>query len=208
MCDGKPDCFNDFDEENCPRCSSGLSAFKYGPKEQCFLSNSKCPENSVTNIILKLAKSIESTGHEYALEDLKPWVVHLDGCGGSYLTPLADNETCPETHVRCPGAYCIPSFTLNNGVRDCPHLDVDDEFVGEDFSCPGHYKCYQSHICINDEFLCDRIYHSPLKDDEVYCQLPCPDQCQCEGYALICSQMINTSRYMDTRYLNLHGVDL
>ena len=79
MCDGKPDCFNDFDEENCPRCSSGLSAFKYGPKEQCFLSNSKCPENSVTNIILKLAKSIESTGHEYALEDLKPWVPNISG---------------------------------------------------------------------------------------------------------------------------------
>ena len=56
-----------------------------------------------------------------------------------YLEPVV-NDTCPETHVRCPGAYCIPSYSLNNGVYDCPHLEVNDEYVDDDFACFGHYR--------------------------------------------------------------------
>ena len=147
------------------------------------------------------------------MEDLKPWAVHLDYCGGSYLTRLVNN-TCPDSHVRCPNAYCIPSFTVNNGVRDCPHHNVNDElvddedFVMSDFSCPGHYKCFKSYICVHSDFLCDGIYHCPLQDDEQYCQLSCPTGCRCEGFALTCARLFNTSNYVDTRYLDLSETKL
>jgi hypothetical protein len=52
---------------------------------------------------------------------------------------------------------------LNNGVYDCPYLHTDDEHIGEDFTCPGFYRCYRSHICVHDHYLCDGIPHCPYK---------------------------------------------
>ena len=88
------------------------------------------------------------------------------------------NEDCPETHVRCPGAYCIPSYMVNNGVYDCPYLESNDETLEIGFqyeytssvtlTCPGHYKCFKTFTCIHNDYLCDGIAHCPYLDDEKY----------------------------------------
>ena len=148
-------------------------------------------------------------GEKQLLEDLEPWLVHHDGCGGSYLTNYP-NSTCPETHVRCHDAYCVPSYTLNNGVYDCPYVETDDEYVPEDFSCPGYYRCFKSHVCVHDHYLCDGVHHCPLRDDERYCHLTqlCPEFCVCEGLAYTCTRMVNTTTHYQLRYLDVHSVNL
>ena len=224
VCDGKTDCFDLNDEVDCSHCTNYINEdLKMKPyvyadgKSICFLDNSKCPKNTLWEDSMSLPSWITSKqGQHFTLEDLKPWVAHLDGCGGSYLTPLTTNDSCPETHVRCPDAYCIPSYTLNNGVYDCPHHQTDDEFFRrngdsmEEFSCEGHYRCYENYICVHEEYMCDGIHHCPLKDDERFCDIKdhCPKACLCEGFALTCFEVINPKDAIDTRYLDVHGIDL
>ena len=202
-----------FDDQLCCLISGNFSSAYYNPALgfNCLMYNSSCPI-LYGHLHMRLTLK-EDFSFKYALEDLKLWAVHLDYCGGSYLTRLV-KDTCPDTHVRCPEAYCIPSFTVNNGVRDCPHYHVTDElmeeddFLHEDFSCPGHYKCFKSFICVHTVYLCDGIYHCPSHDDERYCRLSCPSGCRCEGFALTCSRLFNASLYADTRYLDLSGTQL
>ena len=197
-CDGKLDCIDMSDEDECTKCS----------QESTF---GVCLPHACPPVLAEYAYLFEKFHYFFSpqqpvLQNLTPWRVELDGCGGSYLVPLNESEECPETHVRCPNAYCIPSYMLNNGVYDCPFLDTDDEFVADNFTCPGFYRCYRSHICVHNHYLCDGVYHCPLKDDERYCvHRTCPKSCTCVGRAMTCSEMIDPLQHFHVRYLDVSG---
>ena len=170
----------------------------------CFPNYTHCPKNVAKDTLDIDPRRMDM----FALDDLTQWAVHHDGCGGSYVTRLINN-TCPETHVRCHNAYCIPSYTLNNNLKDCPIFHSNDE-PQENTTCPGHYNCYKSFICLHSDYVCDGIYQCPHKDDEKYCFLAdiCPDACACEGFAFTCTQMIPPQKYPFVTYLDIHGVDI
>ena len=131
--------------------------------------------------------------------------VHLDGYGMSEQYPLQESDPCPESHYKCPHWYCIPTYLLNNGEQDC--LNGEDENIAwENFTCPGFYRCYKTMNCVHPRHVCDGLPHCPNLDDEMYCQLQCPRNCTCEGFAYTCSAMFDVYQHLHVRYLDLSGV--
>ena len=86
---------------------------------------------------------------------------------------------------------------------------LDDVMCDDDeVTCPGHYRCYKSHVCVHDKYLCDGVYHCPLGDDERYCHVKsvCPSRCLCHGHAFKCSHAFPTSSLFRLRYLDLSNM--
>ena len=192
-CNGQNDCFDESDEEYCFSCDPFTSVMCFGlgclPRKfvQYF---DACPE---------LSFSWDSA----ILDLISAGTVTLDGYGMSRLDPAYDSE-CGEGYYSCRHGYCIPTFLLNNGEKDC--LYGEDEGVPvNNTTCPGYYRCQGTGSCVHKSYVCDGIYHCPNKDDEMFCHVNCPrDQgCTCEGHAYKCSEMIDPHQHLHVRYLDL-----
>ena len=123
--------------------------------------------------------------------------VTLDGWGLSKLHEWANStanhlfsDSCGEGFFQCRDGYCIPSFLLTNGEQDCPWGE-DEAVATTNVSCLGYYRCRGSGSCVHVTHVCDGVIHCPEKDDEMYCDLTCPQGCRCEGYAYVCSRMFD-----------------
>ncbi|PVD35473.1 hypothetical protein C0Q70_02436 [Pomacea canaliculata] len=94
---------------------------------------------------------------------------------------------CPETYFQCPGSnfYCFPVYLRCNGVFDCP--GKQDETACDTYTCPGYYRCRSSHVCLHPDHVCDGWSQCPEGDDELLCDLSCPDTCVCHGLAFTCT---------------------
>ncbi|XP_025083293.1 G-protein coupled receptor GRL101-like [Pomacea canaliculata] len=112
---------------------------------------------------------------------------------------------CPETHFQCPGSnfYCFPVYVRCNGVFDCP--GKQDETACDTYTCPGYYRCRSSHVCLHPDHVCDGWSQCPEGDDELLCDLSCPDTCVCHGLAFTCTARFAASSYLELRYLDASG---
>ena len=92
---------------------------------------------------------------------------------------------CP-TMFKCRINYCIPTYMLCDGVRDCP--DGDDEASCVNIMCPGLLRCRSDHLCIHPVNICDGFVHClNSEDDEQLCLLSsCPEKCKCQGQLIKC----------------------
>ena len=131
-----------------------------------------------------------------------PVVINLDGRGYFTSQPLLDDR-CPETHFQCPGedVYCMPVYLRCNTVPDC--LGKEDENGCDDVTCPGYYRCRGSRVCLHPHHVCDGWPQCPERDDELLCDVICPETCLCQGLAFVCRQSFNTSQHLDLRYLDV-----
>nr|KAG5685222.1 hypothetical protein BaRGS_030460 [Batillaria attramentaria] len=68
---------------------------------------------------------------------------------------------------------CLPVYVRCNDVYDCP--GHEDEADCDTYTCPGFYRCRASRVCVHRDHVCDGNYHCPQRDDELFCQLDCPD---------------------------------
>ena len=115
------------------------------------------------------------------------------------------NESCPDTHYRCPGElnYCLPVYTRCNGVYDC--IDREDEQGCEEVTCPGFYRCRASSVCVHVDHVCDGWPQCPQHDDEWLCEMTCPAGCLCQGLAFLCQQPFAAHLFPQLRYLDAGG---
>ncbi|PVD35472.1 hypothetical protein C0Q70_02435 [Pomacea canaliculata] len=134
-----------------------------------------------------------------------PAVIDIDSDGVlTAVKPLitTNEPLCPETHFQCPGLdiYCLPVYVRCNGVFDCP--GKQDETTCDTYTCPGYYRCRSSHVCLHPDHVCDGWSQCPEGDDELLCDLSCPDTCVCHGLAFTCTARFAASSYLELRFLD------
>ncbi|CAG5130654.1 unnamed protein product [Candidula unifasciata] len=131
---------------------------------------------------------------------------HLSDC---------ENFQCGQGYVKCYNSYCIPHYYLRDGRADCP--TGEDEQLLYTGPCTGYFACWDSNICLHPDLVCDGHTDCPHSDDELDCDVFCPEGFRCFAGTVIFSadrrsvyqDIINLS-YIDkqTRYLDLSGVEI
>ncbi|KAL8604657.1 hypothetical protein ACOMHN_013437 [Nucella lapillus] len=109
-------------------------------------------------------------------DDRQQWVyVSLDGTGYFTRHVMPADQLCPDSHYPCQAdsLYCLPVYTRCNGLSDCVH--GEDEQNCETVTCPGFYRCRSSTVCVHGDHLCDGWGQCPQRDDELMCDLTCPE---------------------------------
>ncbi|KAK7098670.1 hypothetical protein V1264_002917 [Littorina saxatilis] len=205
VCDCRDDCADRSDEYFCKhppcdgfRCSCG----------QCVTYESRC------DLLSHCADGSDERdcGNQFrsvaAPSPSPPAIITLGSKGSFSFTTMEANESCPDTHYRCPGAhnYCLPVYTRCNGFYDC--LGREDEEGCEEVTCPGFYRCRASSVCVHPDHLCDGWPQCPQHDDEVLCGLTCPGGCLCHGHAFVCTHPFSACDFPQLRYLKASGSGL
>ena len=145
VCDHSSQCLDQSDEEFCvyPPCL-GFSCVN----KQCVPHNQACDRMN-KNCIDATDEGcaycgIGGGGHTYVRSfmvwDLVPdsAIIKSPTVNQYTFEHIKLNETCPSTHFRCPGSYCLPVYMRCNGVPDCPLHQ--DEYMCHTFTCPGFYR--------------------------------------------------------------------
>ncbi|XP_076466144.1 uncharacterized protein LOC143297612 [Babylonia areolata] len=188
-CNGMTDCFDGSDEMDCTFCNQGIVCTGIGCVPYLYVMYiDGCP--------------ISAPMRELPFVLYYHSVVTLDGYGMSRMELYDKNND--EGLFQCTNGNYIPSFLLNNGELDC-QFGEDENIPSENITCPGFYICQYSRHCMHPKFVCDGINHCPYKDDERYCNLPCPTDCVCEGYAYFCTNLSEPQSLWSARYLDLSG---
>ena len=203
VCDFRHHCKDGSDETFCQHPSCDALACGNG---QCVSYSKRC--DSVSDC---LDDSDELRCKNYALlvtrfaNTTSPVRLDFDRTHSFQATSMRSNETCPETHYRCPGEYndCLPVYTRCNGWYDC--VDHEDEEACENMTCPGFYHCFNSSVCVHTDHLCDGWPHCPHQDDEWLCDMTCPAQCRCQGHTFVCSKPFPAHLFLYLRYLDAQG---
>ena len=141
-----------------------------------------------------------------------PAIIELTG--GLHFLPMGNKSQwqrplCPDTHFLCPSSqYCLPVFVRCNKVHDCP--GHEDEVDCRSHQCPGLLRCRQSTVCVHSREICDGVPHCPLKDDEMLCNVSCPDVCTCYGWSFMCNKPFRTGDFPEIRYVEaaLSGMEV
>ena len=110
------------------------------------------------------------------------------GCRNAGHLKTCTHHSCPN-QFKCPKAYCIPMHAVCNGRRDCPN--GEDETDCRTFSCPGFLKCRRDDVCVHPHDLNSNHAICPKSQDDkaITRLLPCPLDCHCQGYAMLCEDI-------------------
>ncbi|KAL8625057.1 hypothetical protein ACOMHN_012066 [Nucella lapillus] len=207
VCDFISDCQDGSDETFCkhPLCSTEFTC-----------ANGQCvPYDDVCNRIYHcLDKSDEENCRLVRTESvrmksshmLSPVLISFDDHRKLFVSSkMRSNESCPDSHFRCPGEFndCLPVYTRCNNVHDC--LDRQDEEDCEEITCPGFFRCRASPTCVHSDHLCDGWSHCPMHDDELVCDVTCPVGCLCQGHTFLCRQPFSAALFHHLRYLDATG---
>ena len=199
VCDHRPDCLDNSDEEFCVHEQCADSTCKRSG--ECISFSHWC--DGMQHCEDRLDEENCFLQPQAAVSRIPPpAIVSLDGHGNFSLKFLPQDQSCPDTHFRCSGksAYCLPVYLRCNQVYDCP--DHEDEAECQTYHCPGFYRCRSSMVCVHPSHMCDGVYQCPQRDDELFCRLTCPAGCRCQGLAFVCSQPFPATRHPQLRYLD------
>ena len=203
VCDFRHHCKDRSDENFC----------QHPPCDAFACSNGQCVSDSTRCDLVSdcLDDSDELGCADYALvyisfdETRSPVLITFDSIYSFKIEKMTFNETCPETHYRCPGEYndCLPVYTRCNGWYDC--MDHEDEESCTNIACSGFYRCFNSTVCVHTDHLCDGWPHCPQHDDEWLCNMTCPAQCLCLSHVFLCSKRFPAHLFPHLRSLDARG---
>ena len=203
VCDSRFHCKDGSDETFCQHPPCGAFACRNG---QCVSYRKLCDmvSHCVDDSDELVCEHYGSTTMEVR-DTRSPVLISFDGKQSFTVREMSANETCPDTHYRCPGEYnnCLPVYTRCNGWYDC--MDHEDEEACEDMTCPGFYRCFHSTVCVHADHLCDGWPHCPQHDDEWLCNMTCPAQCLCQGQIFLCSKPFHAHLFPNLRCLDAQG---
>lgn len=132
----------------------------------------RCRSGNLIDNNLRCLYEFDRYGFQIGCRD----VTHLIGC---------EDFECPQRdYVKCSNSYCIPWRYICDGKWDC--IMGDDEVGCARYVCPGQYKCLNQSSCILLHQLCDGHRQCPMGDDEWFCDLQCPQNCDCIGQSVNC----------------------
>ncbi len=94
--------------------------------------------------------------------------------------------SCP-SFFKCPVAYCVPVHAVCNGKVDCPN--GEDEENCQNISCPGFLLCRYDKVCVHPHDVRSGRVKCPVSmhDKALRDVGPCPDQCECLGNGVRCT---------------------
>ncbi|XP_025084037.1 G-protein coupled receptor GRL101-like isoform X2 [Pomacea canaliculata] len=209
VCDHRPDCSDNSDENFCIffTCPLNKKLFECSNK-QCIPDHFRCDHFWHCADGLDELMCIHQEYIHVKKSHPPPAIIDIDSNGRlKAVEPITMKEKimCPETHFQCPGVdfYCLPVYVRCNGVFDCP--GKQDETACDTYTCPGYYRCRSSHVCLHPDHVCDGWSQCPEGDDELLCDLSCPDTCVCHGLAFTCTQRFAAINYPELRYLDASG---
>jgi hypothetical protein len=209
VCDFRPDCKDHSDEVFCkhPPC---INAFT------CLSGQCVSYVNRGNLISDCFDDSDEIMDEPYSTYEFKPtfedsgvtlsYIIQYNAQGFFTKEELGSEDSCPDTHYRCPGpvTICMPVYTRCNGWFDCEGRQ--DEDGCDSYQCPGFYRCLDSQVCVHPDHLCDGWPQCPQRDDEWLCEEnPCPDGCMCQGLAFVCVLPFPSHLHPQLRYLDGSG---
>ncbi|XP_025083269.1 uncharacterized protein LOC112557545 [Pomacea canaliculata] len=209
VCDHRPDCSDNSDESFCIFSSCSLSKNVYEcTNKQCIPDRFRCDDfwhcpDGLDELMCDHRGYLQAKSGQPP-----PALIDIDSDGKlRAVQPLSMTHEllCPETHFQCPGSnfYCFPVYLRCNGVFDCP--GKQDETACDTYTCPGYYRCRSSHVCLHPDHVCDGWSQCPEGDDELLCDLSCPDTCVCHGLAFTCTARFAASSYLELRFLDASG---
>ncbi|KAL8613517.1 hypothetical protein ACOMHN_007560 [Nucella lapillus] len=204
VCDFIADCHDGSDESMCkhPACVNTFTC----TNGQCLTYSNMCDQVPQCR-----DESDENSCNQFKKVYINqicvpsPVLINFNSVNKFVSLPMASNQTCPESHYRCPGEFndCLPVYTRCNGMYDC--TDHQDEEGCKDLTCPGFFRCRTSVICVHSDHLCDAWPHCPEHDDELLCDLTCPVHCLCQGHTFLCFQPFSAMLFPQLRYLDATG---
>nr|KAG5709972.1 hypothetical protein BaRGS_030014 [Batillaria attramentaria] len=87
-------------------------------------------------------------------------------------------------------------------------MGKEDEAGCDEYTCPGFYRCRDSKICVHANHTCDKVIQCPQHDDELLCDLTCPENCTCYGLAFFCNSFFPAAHFPELRFLDARGTDM
>ncbi|XP_077000319.1 uncharacterized protein LOC143669622 [Tamandua tetradactyla] len=193
LCNGRRDCQDGSDEENCSHFCNRPGVF------QCLDGNKCIEEKYHCDGVQQCLDGSDELDCWKPIEDCalrcdnktrcipKSWLCDgIPDCSDKKDEQGCVHEKCSLSEFRCEAGQCISSSLHCDGKRDClDHSDEEGCPVASPLWCPsGEVKCLQSGECVLAEWMCDHDLDCKDGSDEKDCGL---EKLQCGSRQWSCA---------------------